>query len=150
MIGGPYVGFLVGGVVPLAVEARRVRAVVRREGIIPVPFARLCVEGVVVREGRLIPVFDMSRIPTLWNEVPPPGGDQVIVVGGAETEVGFLAGGAETFPGEAAGRVGDGEAAKPPSAVREGILSGTRSAGGRTYGVLLVEPALRAAEVPAA
>jgi len=145
----PYVGFRIGALVHLAVEARSVRAVARASGIEPVPFARRCVSGVIVRDGRIVPVFDLSRIASIWNEVPEGGGDQVIVVASGEREAGLLARGAETFTCSEEGESEDSGAARPLAAVREAILSGVRRVRGREFGILRVEAALAAAEVPA-
>jgi len=147
----PFVGFRIGAEVHLAVDARRVRGVARAAGIVPVPFARRWVAGVLVREGRVVPVLDLSRVPSLWNKVPEGGGDQVIVVAGGEVEAGFLAADAETFTGDDVVPGGDAAAgaARAPAAVRQAILSCARTSSGRDYGVLRVEAALAAAEVPA-
>jgi chemotaxis signal transduction protein len=144
------VGFSVGGCL-LAVEAARVTGVVRARGIIPVPFARSAIPGVLVREGRLVPVLDLARVPGVWNEVPGGAGDQVVLVRSGEVEAGILGAAMETLAG-AAPAAGDGRegpgAAHPPAGVREGILSGALSAGGRAYGILKVEAALAAAGLP--
>lgn len=145
----PHVGFTVGGVENLALEASRVRAVGRARGIIPVPFTRHCVEGVIVREGRLVPVFDLSRVPAVWNRVPPPGGDQVIIVASSEIEAGILATGAETFIASTDPEPAGDIDVESPRGLRDAILSGFRYHGGRSYGLLNVEAALQAADVPA-
>lgn len=142
----PFVGFRIGAGTYLAVEASRVRGVARAAGLVAVPFARRGVAGVLIREGRVVPVLDLSLIAALWNQVPEGGGDQVIVVAGTEVEAGILATGAETFSGSAAG---EGAPERAPAGVRRAILSGVRSSGGRDYGILRVEAALAAAEVPA-
>jgi len=145
----PFVGFTVGGV-PLAVEAVKVRGVARAEGIFAVPFSRPCVRGVIIRQGRLVPVLDLTHLPSLWNEVPPSGGEQLVVFGVRELEAAVLADMAETFMAEPEPAVLSGEAAsRPLSRLREGILSGSVAAGGRRYGILGVEAALAAAGVPA-
>ena len=141
----PYVGFKAGGTIPLAVEARQVRGVTKASEIIPVPFARQWVRGVIARNGRLIPVLDLSKIASLWNEVPPAGGRQVILVAGGMVETGFLAEEADTFSISPA----EGPKTALPPRVRQAILSGAREAHGVVYGILKVEAVLAAAEIPA-
>jgi chemotaxis signal transduction protein len=141
----PYVGFKAGGTIPLAVDARLVHGVTKASEIIRVPFARRWIRGVIVREGRLIPVLDLSKIASLWNEVPPEGGRQVILVAGGAVETGFLVEDADTFS------VSDLKETKSdlPHRVRQAILSGAQEAHGVIYGILKVEAVLAAAEVPA-
>jgi CheW-like protein len=146
---GAYVGFLLGGV-RLAVEAARVRGIARVQGIIAVPFTRTCVQGVIVQDGRLVPVLDLARVPSLWNELPEGGGEQVIVLGAGEVEAGLLGSGAEAFTFSPTSDPGGREPVRPPACMREAILCGALSASGRTYGILKIEAALAAAGVPAA
>lgn len=141
---GPYVGFLLGGV-SFALDAARVLSVAAAAGVIPVPFARACVAGVLVRQGRLVPVVDLALVTAIWNIVPPAGGEQVLVLGSGEIEAGFLASAVETFKGAAAGTARD----FAPSEVREAILCGSLRAGDRTWGLLRVDAALAAAGLPA-
>jgi len=141
------VGFLLGDVA-LAVDAARVQAVARAEAVIPVPFARRCFAGVMVKEGRLVTVVDLSRVASLWNEVPTGGGEQVIVLSTGGIEAGFLARSVEAFTSTAGQEPGEEGPPRPPAAVREGILSGTLRAAGRIYGLLRAEAALAAAGVP--
>jgi chemotaxis signal transduction protein len=143
-----WVGFRIGST-PLAVEASTVRGVTTARGIIPVPLARRGVCGVIVREGRLVPVFDLGLIPSLWNEAPGPGGEQVIVLSAGETEAGILSSGAATFSADPGGArsAGDGSAGARDQP-GEAILSGTIRAMDREYGILKVEAALIAAGVP--
>ena len=149
MSGKVYVGFALAGV-RLAVEAARVRGIGRADKIIAVPFARGCVAGVIVREGRLVAVLDLSLVPSIWNEVPDGGGSQVVVLSAGETEAGLLADAAEAFvaPEEEARSAEAPPPPRPPPAFREAILSGAVSVSGRTYGLLKIDAALAAAGVP--
>lgn len=141
----PWVGFQVGRTL-LAVEARLVRGVAWNRDLMFVPFARRQVAGILVREGRVVPVFDLAMVPAAWNSVPAPGGGQVVILGDGEMEAGILADAAGTFT---SGPPGPGPAAEAaPAAVREAMLSGVLEANGLTYGVLSVPAALQAAGVP--
>jgi len=142
-----YVGFLLGGVA-FALEATKVLSVTSAKGVVPVPFARGCVAGVLFRQGRLVPIVDLCRVAALWNRVPRSDGDQVLVLGLGEMEAGFLASAVETFK-SAEGETRR-EAAGPPPEVREAILSGTLGAGDRAWGLLKANEALMAAGIPAA
>ena len=141
-----YVGFLLGGIT-FALEATKVLSVASAKGVVPVPFARSCVAGVLFRQGRLVPVVDLCRVATLWNIVPRPGGEQVLILGLGEIEAGFLASAVETFTTADGGAAR--EAAAAPGEVREAILSGTLRAGERVWGLLKVNEALMAAGLPA-
>jgi len=142
----PHVGFTVGGA-PLAVEATRVLAVAPAADVVPVPFARACFPGVLLRLGRLVPIVDLATVPSLWNAVPGTGGDQVVVLAAGEIEAGLLVRQVETLtPGSAEG---DSGAAAAPSEVREAILWGAIRARGRDWGLLKVNTALAAAGLPA-
>jgi len=144
--GEPYVGFLVGGE-PFALEAARVIAVAGALGVIPVPFARRAVAGVIVRRGRLVPVVDLCRVPSLWNEMPEGAGDRVVILATGEIEAGFLTSDVETF--RAAGPPEPGGTHPPaPSRAREAILCGALRSAGRTYGLLRIESALADAGLP--
>lgn len=138
----PWVGFLVGSV-RLAVDAAQVRGIAWNRDLVPVPFALSTVAGILVRGGRVVPVFDFGRVAGAWNRMPGPGGSQVVVLSEGEMEAGILAEGAETFR---AGRPGPGPGA--PADVREAILSGVLEREGGFYGVLDVPAALHAAGVP--
>ncbi|MBI3451056.1 MAG: chemotaxis protein CheW [Acidobacteria bacterium] len=142
----PHIGFTIGGSL-LAVEATRVLAVAEAADIIPVPFARACFPGVLLRRGRLVPIVDLATVPSLWNAVPGTGGDQVLVLAAGEIEAGLLVRQVETLtsaPGDA-----ESGAAAAPSEVREAILWGALRARGRDFGLLKVNTALAAAGVPA-
>jgi chemotaxis signal transduction protein len=147
LISRAYVGFILGGV-GLALEATKVLSVASSRGVVPVPFARSCVAGVLFRHGRLVPIVDLCRVATLWNIVPRAGGDQVLVLGLGEIEAGFLASAVETFRSGEGGQ--ENEGAQPPPEVREAILSGTLRAGDRVWGLLKANEALMAAGLPAA
>jgi chemotaxis signal transduction protein len=136
-----HLGFRVGGVA-LAIEASLAQAVEASAGLITVPFARRCVAGVLVREGRAVCVVDLAEVPALWNEVPRGGGERVIVIGSGEVEAGFLADAVEAFtPGGAA------EAA-PPERIRESLLRGMVRSTREVYGLLQAQAALNAAGIP--
>jgi chemotaxis signal transduction protein len=130
------------GGAPLAVEARGVEAVALADGILPVPFARRCIRGILVRQGRVVPVIDPAAVPALWNQVPRRGGRHVLVLAAGEIEAGLLADEIEAFTGE------EGGGGRPPSMVREAILWGVTGARGRVFGLLRVEALLAAAGMP--
>jgi len=141
----PWVGFRVGEV-PLAVEARLVLGVAWSSDLIEVPLALNCVAGVIVMEGRVVPVFDLGLVPSAWNKVPPGGGDQIVIMGEGEVEAGILASRTETF---SAGPPTEGAVRERiPGALREAMLSGVLEARGLAWGVLSVPDALHAAGVP--
>ena len=141
----PWVGFRIGEV-PLAVEARSVRGVAWNSDLLRVPFTPAAVAGVMVRAGRVVPVFDLGRVPSAWNRMPRPGGGQVVILGEGEMEAGILADGAGTFHAAPPSAAGSGLTA--PAAVREDMLSGAVRSGDLVYGVLSVPAALHAAGVP--
>jgi chemotaxis signal transduction protein len=142
-----YVGFRIGEV-PLAVEARSVRGVTWNRDLIQVPFALRSVVGVMVRGGRVVPVFDLCRVAAAWNEMPPAGGEQVIVLGEGEVEAGLLASGAETFSAGSPRTLDTGWKPRSQGSLREAILSGALEVLGCTYRVLCIQAALEAAGVP--
>ncbi|HXI04438.1 MAG TPA: chemotaxis protein CheW, partial [Candidatus Saccharimonadales bacterium] len=92
----PWVGFRVGEA-RLAVEASMVRGVAWNRDLLAVPFTQRSVAGVMVRAGRVVPVFDLALVPAAWTRVPPPGGDQIVILGEGEMEAGILAAETATF-----------------------------------------------------
>ncbi len=142
----PWVGFTIGEEA-LAVEAKLVKAVTWSRGLIQVPFVRKTVAGVIVRDGRIVPVLDLALAPSLWNRLPQPGGSQIVIVGEGEMEAGILARETETFH---SGEPRPGAAAPGAARLRESLLDGTVEAPGRSYGALRVPAALQAAGVPQA
>lgn len=134
------------GETPLAVEAGLVRGVAWNKDLMVVPFSRRSVAGILIRGGRVVPVFDLALVPAAWNRVPAPGGRQVVILGEGELEAGILADSTGTFT---AGRPGPGAPREgAPGAVREDMLSGVLEVDGLAYGVLSVSAALQAAGVP--
>lgn len=144
LAGVPWVGFLIDEVA-LAVEARLVKTVTWSRGLIPVPFVKRSVAGVIVRDGRIVPVLDLALAPSAWNRMPRTGGSQVVIVGEGEMEAGILARATETFrAAQLSAAPGGGSLAW----VRESLLEGIVEVAGRTYGVLRISVALHAAGVP--
>ena len=97
----PHISFTIGEQAFL-IPVPMVRGVIERRNVRPLPGTHPFVDGVIVREGLVLPVYDLRRIPDLFPTPPPdrPPEAMILLYAWEDFLNGWVVDRADVLPGE--------------------------------------------------